>query len=109
MVIVQLSQNDRFVQLGRKMATIHPDATIPAAEARNNFSAVLNRVSISQERVLITRHGKASIAVVPIEDLAELEFLENEIDREEILRSVESARTEGTIPWEQVRAENALD
>jgi prevent-host-death family protein len=90
------------------MAAINPDAIISAVEARDHFSDVLNRVSVDQERILVTRYGKAAMAVVPVEDLAELEYLEDESYREEILRSIESVRTEGTVPWEQVRVENGL-
>lgn len=87
----------------------HADTTVTTAEVRENLSEILNRAAYGQERIVVTRHGKALVAVVPIEDLEELERLEDEIDREEILRAIESIQKEGTIPWEQVKAEAGLD
>jgi prevent-host-death family protein len=43
--------------------------TIRAAEARANFAALLRRVSENRESVVIERHGKSPVAVVPVEDL----------------------------------------
>lgn len=85
------------------------DPTVTTAEVRENLSEILNRAAYGQERIVVTRHGKALVAVVPIADLQELERLEDEIDREEILQSLESIEAEGTIPWEQVRAEAGLE
>jgi prevent-host-death family protein len=85
------------------------DTTVTTAEVRENLSEILNRAAYGQERIVVTRHGKALVAVVPIADLEELERLEDEIDREEILRSLESIQAEGTISWEQVRAEAGLE
>jgi len=85
------------------------DTTVTTAEVRENLSDILNRAAYGQERIVVTRHGKALVAVVPIADLEELERLEDEIDREEILRSIESIQAEGTIPWEQVRSEAGLE
>ena len=90
------------------MATTHPDATYTAAEVRENLSEVINRAAYGQERIVVTRHGKALVAIMPVADLEELERLEDEIDRDEVLRSLESVREEGTIPWETVRAEAGL-
>jgi prevent-host-death family protein len=90
------------------MVTTHQDAIFTAAEMRDNLAEVLNRAAYGQERIIVTRHGKALVAVVPIADLEELERLEDEIDREEVLRSLESVRAEGTVPWETVRTEAGL-
>jgi prevent-host-death family protein len=85
------------------------DTTVTTAEVREHLSEILNRAAYGQERIIVTRHGKALVAVVPIADLEELERLEDEIDRVEIERSIASIREEGTIPWEQVRAEAGLE
>jgi prevent-host-death family protein len=42
---------------------------IRISEARRRFSEVLNRAAFGKERVVLTRHGKALVAVVPVEDL----------------------------------------
>ncbi len=42
---------------------------ITAAEARRDFSDVINRASYGKERVIITRHDSDVVAIVPIEEL----------------------------------------
>lgn len=38
------------------------------AEARENFSEIINRVAFGGERIVITRHGKPIAAIVPVSD-----------------------------------------
>jgi len=66
---------------------------IPTTEARDRFSELLNRAAFGKERVVLTRRGKNIVALVPIEDLATLEALEDAADAAEI-----AARTQG---WEK--------
>jgi prevent-host-death family protein len=80
-----------------------------AAEARDNFADVLNRVSFGQERILVTRHGKALAAVISVDDLEQLEALEEMVDRALLRRAREENEREGTVPWEVVKAELNLD
>lgn len=89
--------------------TIHPDATITIAEARDNLSDLYNRAAYGQERILLTRHGKGQVALIPVEDLEELEALEDMVDRELLRQAREENEREGTIPWEDVKAELGLD
>lgn len=91
------------------MAITHPDATMTAAEARDNFAEVLNRVSFGQERILVTRHGKGLAAVISIDDLEQLEALEEMVDRELLRQAREENEREGTVPWEVVKAELGLE
>ena len=91
------------------MSTVHPDDTLTAAEARDNFAELLNRVSFRQERILVTRHGKGLVAVISVDDLEQLEALEEMVDAELLRRAREDNENEGTIPWEVVRAECGLD
>ena len=81
---------------------------INATEARDNLADVLNRVAYGKDRVLITRRGKDLVALVPIEDLALIERLEDEIDVREAKKALADARKHGTIPWEQARKELGL-
>ena len=46
---------------------------IPVTEARAQFSELVNRVGFGKERIVLTRHGKPLVALVPAEDLAELD------------------------------------
>lgn len=66
---------------------------IPTTEARDRFSELLNRAAFGKERVVLTRRGKQLVALVPIEDLAILESLEDAADAAEI-----AARTQA---WEE--------
>ena len=81
---------------------------INATEARDNLSDVLNRVAYGKDRVLITRRGKDLVALVPIEDLALIERLEDEIDVREAKKALADARKHETIPWEQAKKELGL-
>ena len=49
------------------------DVEIPVTEARAQFSELVNRVGFGKERVILTRHGKPLVALVPAETLAELD------------------------------------
>jgi prevent-host-death family protein len=46
------------------------DEEIPVTEARAQFSELVNRVGYGKERIVLTRHGKPLVALVPAEDLA---------------------------------------
>ena len=54
---------------------------VSAAEAKNNFSDLLNRVIYRQERIIITKHGKPVGALISIETLKQLEELEKQQTR----------------------------
>ncbi|MEP0914571.1 type II toxin-antitoxin system Phd/YefM family antitoxin [Leptolyngbya sp. GB1-A1] len=43
--------------------------SISTVEARNQFADLINRVAYGKERVILTRRGKALVAVVPLDDL----------------------------------------
>lgn len=43
---------------------------IPVTEARAAFAELINRVGYGGERVVITRHGKPLVALIPATELA---------------------------------------
>lgn len=45
------------------------DEEIPVTEARAQFSELINRVGFGKERIVLTRHGKPLVALVPAETL----------------------------------------
>lgn len=53
---------------------------IGVAEIRSNMADALNRVAYQGERIILERRGKGVAAIVPMEDLALLEELEDRID-----------------------------
>lgn len=49
------------------------DVEIPVTEARAQLSELINRVGYGKERIILTRHGKPLVALVPAELLEEAE------------------------------------
>jgi PHD/YefM family antitoxin component YafN of YafNO toxin-antitoxin module len=64
-------------------------------------------VVTKRERVVVHRRGKAVAALIPLEDLALLEELEDRLDVEEAERRLADPN-EVPIPYEQVRKELGL-
>ena len=83
-------------------------SNISTKEARSQLSAVVNRAAVAKERVVLTRHGKAVAAVVPIEDLQLLEDLEDRLDLEEARKALADVKKDGTVSWKQIKAELGL-
>lgn len=80
-------------------------ASITTVAARNDFSSVLNRAAFGKERVILKRRGKAIAAVVPLEDLALLQSLEDKLDSAAVLASRKETHKKGTKSLAQLRAE----
>ena len=76
---------------------------MPATEARNRFADVVNDVAFRGERVILQRHGKDIAAVVPVEDLALLEALEDKIDLDATRKAL--AEKEPAIAWVKLKRE----
>jgi prevent-host-death family protein len=76
--------------------------------AREQFAELVNRVAYGHERVRIVRRGRGLVAIVPIEDLALIEALEDELDLEAVRDALADPTNQTPIPWEQVRAELKL-
>lgn len=83
-------------------------STISTVEARERFSEVVNRAAFGQERIILTRRGKALAAVIPIEDLEWLQEIEDQQDIADARAALEDVREHGSIPWETVKAEHGL-
>ena len=79
---------------------------LPASQARERFSEILNEVAFGRERLVLQRHGKDIAAVISAEDLKRFEELEDRAD----LRDMEEvlAKGETPIPWKQVKADLGL-
>ncbi len=78
---------------------------LAATAVRDNLSDTLNRVAYQHERIVLRRHGKDVAAIVPIEDLALLEKLEDEIDVREARKALAAMKRTGkkAVPLEAVR------
>ena len=88
--------------------TARSEHKLTAGEARDNFSEVLGRAAYGKERVVIHRHGKPFAAVVPLEDVALLEELEDHLDSKDYGVAREEAKRQGRIPWEDLKQELGL-
>lgn len=78
---------------------------LAASEVRESFAEILNRVAYQGERVVMHRRGKPVAALVPLEDLATLEALENERD---LAAARKALREKGSVPIEKLKAELGL-
>ena len=79
---------------------------VSAAEARRTFAALLERVAGGRERVVIERDGKIVGFLGTARDLDLV--VEEEEDREDQAAAEEALREEGSIPWEEVKADAGL-
>ena len=53
-----------------------------ASQARDTFAATLSRVAKQKKRIVLHRRGRDVAALVPLEDLALLEEMEDRLDAE---------------------------
>jgi PHD/YefM family antitoxin component YafN of YafNO toxin-antitoxin module len=74
---------------------------------QETFSHSLSRVVTKRERVVLHRRGKAVAALIPLEDLALLEELEDRLDVQEAVRRLADPNDKA-VPYEQVRQELGL-
>ena len=81
--------------------------TISTTEARANFQDVLNRVEHGGERIVIERHGKASVAIVTVDDLKRLEDLEDAIASRQLRQAVE--QNDGFTTLEAIIAQREMN
>ena len=78
---------------------------LAASKARDEFADTLNRVAYRGERIVLRRRGRDLAAIVPIEDLALIEKLEDEADVREARKALAEMKRKGEkpIPYETVR------
>ncbi len=74
--------------------------TATISDVRKNLSDTLNTVQYNHERVILQRRGKPVAVIVPIEDYATLEELEDRHDIREAEKALSTIEEEGTISLE---------
>ena len=74
-------------------------------KARADFAEVVNRAAHKGERILLSRNGKSIAAIVPVEDVALLEELEEKADLAALRVALAETRRrrEKPIPWARAR------
>jgi prevent-host-death family protein len=82
---------------------------ITTVAARRNFSDLINRVAYGKDRVVLTRRNRPLAAVVPIEDMALLEEIEDREDLKAARAALREVKRKGTIPWTRLKKELGLD
>jgi prevent-host-death family protein len=80
---------------------------VTTSEARKDFAGVVERAR-KGTRYLIHKHNKGIAAIVPVEDLALLEVIEHRRDLKAARQALEEIEREGTIPWDQAKADLGL-
>jgi prevent-host-death family protein len=83
-------------------------STTTVSDARRDFADLCNRVAYGRERVIIERHGKVRVALVPYEDLALIEEIEDKVDLLAADTALKEAEEAGTVSWEELKAELEL-
>lgn len=78
-------------------------------EARNQFSEIINRAAFGQERIRLTRRGKVICAVVPIEDVELLEWIEDVVDNKAIDEAEKEGLFKNTVSAEEFFRELDLE
>lgn len=79
---------------------------IPASKARERFAEILNDVAGRGDRVILHRHGKDVAAVIPVDDLALLESLEDRYDVEAARAAL--AESDERVAWSDLKKELGL-
>ena len=79
--------------------------SITTADAKEEFSELINRVSHNKERIILTRRGKEIAAIIPIEDLHLIQESQNKSDLHDAVEALKEARTQGTITLETLEKE----
>lgn len=77
---------------------------ISTAQARGEFSEMINRVAFGKERVVITRRGKDLAAIIPIEDYTLLGALEDKIDLLDAKTALSEAKTKKGKSWNVIKS-----
>jgi len=84
------------------------NTAVTTASARKNFSDLINRVAYGKDRIVLTRRNKPLAAVVPIEDIALIEEIEDREDLKAARAALREAKRKGTIPWTRIKKELGL-
>ncbi len=85
--------------------------TVPVRELRSRLADLLDEVAHRREHVTITRHGRPSAVLVPVDEYAALEetaeILSDEDTLAAIRRGIDDLATGDVVSLEQMRDEHA--
>lgn len=90
----------------------HLPTIIPASEARSNFYDLLDEVSATSKRFIITKRGRAKAVVLSPEEVESweetLEIMSNKKLMKNIEKSLKDIKKGRVVPWEEVKAKIGL-
>jgi prevent-host-death family protein len=86
-----------------------PATTISIVDARSEFSNLVNRAAFGKERIVLSRHGRALVAIVPVEDVELIERLQDQIDIGDALQARNEAERVGAKSLSQLKKELKLN
>lgn len=81
---------------------------LSVTEARSHFADILNRVGYKGERIVLQKHDKNLVAIIPVEDLELLEAIEDKIDIIEAEAALAEDDGKEPITLEQLKVELGL-
>lgn len=76
-------------------------STMTAVKVRDNFSEVVARAAYGKERIYITKNGKNLAVLIPVEDMALLEELEDRLDAADADRILDKTKPTDLVPFEE--------
>ena len=76
---------------------------VSITSAREDFAELVNRVAYGHERIVLARHGRDIVAIVPAEDVALLELIENEVDLSAARAAISDPANATPLDWTAVR------
>jgi prevent-host-death family protein len=79
--------------------------TLTISQARSDFADTVNRVAFTKERIILKRRGKKVAAILPIEDLDELERAE---EVEDIAAAKKAMKEKGGITLSEFKRKLGL-
>jgi prevent-host-death family protein len=79
-------------------------STTTISDACRDLVDLCNRVVSGRERIIIEHHS-GRVALVPVADLDLIEEMEDGVDRLALDKALKEAEEQGTIPWEELKAE----
>jgi prevent-host-death family protein len=83
--------------------------SISISNARSRLAELVEQVAYDKETVEITRRGKVLAVVIPPEDRALLDRLEDEADLQRLVKSRSDIKRQGTLGLDQVVPRSVLD
>jgi PHD/YefM family antitoxin component YafN of YafNO toxin-antitoxin module len=78
---------------------------VAVSDLRKACAEILNQMVYRHERIILQRHGKDTAILIPLEDLALLEAIEDQQDLEDARAALAEAREKGTKSLDSITRE----